>query len=105
MGYPNSRKCIRMLEGSIRMPKRAFGYTENKIWTAEAEGIRIPKDGIRMPETAFGYPIGHSDTLNKLLNGGYPDAGKCIRMHIEAIRILEESIRMPATQRLRTTMN
>ena len=74
MGYPNARKGIRMLEGCIRMPKRAFGYAGNEIWAAEVEGIRIPKDGIRMPEIEFGCPRGHSNTLFQLLNGGYPDA-------------------------------
>jgi len=52
-----------------------------------------------MPETEFRCPRGHSDTINKLLNGGYLDAGKCIRMRLKAIRILEEGIRMPATRK------
>ena len=42
-------------------------------------------------EEAFGYWKG-------LLHGGYPDALKSIRICIEAIRILKDSIRMPATQ-------
>ena len=58
MGYPNAKKCIRMLEGSIRMPKGAFEYAGNEIWVAEAEGIQIPKDGIQMPKIAFGCPRG-----------------------------------------------
>ena len=58
-----------------------------------------------MPKIVFGWPRGHSDTLNKLLNGGYSDAEAFIRIYIEAIRILEESIRMPATRRSQTVTN
>ena len=57
----------------------------------------MPKDGIRMPESEFGCPRRHSDNVKRLLHGGYPDAKKCIRIPIEAIRILKDSIRMPAT--------
>ena len=62
--------------------------------------------GIRMLETEFGCLRGHSDTLYKLLHGGYLDAKKRIRILIEAIRILKDSIWMPATRRTRiTTIN
>jgi len=44
-----------------------------------------------MLKRTFGY-------WKKLLHRGYPDALKSIRICIEAIRILEDSIRMPATQ-------
>ena len=71
------------------MLKRAFGYAGDEIWAAEAEGMRMLR-GIRMPRTTFGCPRGYSDTLYKLLHGGYSDAGKCIRM--------------PTTQKSRTTM-
>ena len=33
-----------------------------------------------------------------LLSGGYPNALKSIQIDVEAIRILEDSIRMSATQ-------
>ena len=58
MGYPNAKQCIWMLEGSIRMAKRAFGYAGDEIWAAEAEGIRIPKNGILMPKATFECPRG-----------------------------------------------
>ena len=51
----------------------------------------------------------YSNTINRysdafreesgLLNGGYPDALKSIQIDVEAIWILEGSIRMPATQK------
>ena len=58
------------------MHERAFGYAWDEIWVAEAEGIRMPKDGIRIPKVAFGCPRRHSDTIKKLLHGGYPIARK-----------------------------
>ena len=48
-----------------------------------------------MPKKAFRY-------LYKLLHEGYLDARKRIRMHLEAIRILKDGIRMSVTQ---TDMN
>ena len=45
-----------------------------------------------MLKRVFGYWKG-------LLHGRYPDALKSIRICIEAIRILEDSIRMPTTQK------
>ena len=37
MRYPNAKKYIWILEGSIWMPRRAFGYARYEIWTTEAE--------------------------------------------------------------------
>ena len=56
MRYPNARKCIRMREGSIQMPRRAFRYARIQNWVAEAKGIQIPKDGIQMPKAAIECP-------------------------------------------------
>ena len=49
--------------------------------------------------------IGYSDTIKRLLHGGYPDAKNVYPNMNEAIRILEDSIRMPATLRSRTANN
>ena len=55
-------------------------------------------------EEAFGCLKANSNAqesiriLKGLLHGGYPDALKSIQICIEAIRILEDSIRMSATQ-------
>ena len=84
------------------MHERAFGYAWVEIWVAEAEGIRMLRGGIQMPESEFVCPRRHSDTIKRLLHGGYSDAETYIRIYIEAIRILEESIRMPTTQKSRT---
>ena len=92
--YPNARKCIRMLEWSIRCQKEHSDTLEAIFGLLR----RMHRGGIWMLETEFGCSRGHSDTLYKLLHGRYPDAGKCIQILIEAIRILEESIRMLATQ-------
>ena len=56
------------------MPKKAFRYTGSNICAVEAKGIRMHRGSIRMLETEFGCPSGHSDTINGLLHGGYPDA-------------------------------
>ena len=82
------------------MPKKSIRIRWKQGLTAEAEGIQMHRGGIRILETEFGCPRGHSDTLYKLLHEGYPDTEKCIRMHTEAIRILEEGIRMPTTQKI-----
>ena len=56
MGYPNAKQVHSDALRSILMPRIAFEYAREEIWTAEAKGIRIPKDGIRMPETEFRCP-------------------------------------------------
>ena len=86
MRYPNAKQAYSDALRSIRMPRIAFGYAREEIWIAEAEGIRMPKDGIRMPKAAFECPRGHSDTIKRLLHGGYPDARKRIRMHLRLSR-------------------
>ena len=103
MGYPNARKGIRMLEGSIRMPKRAFRYAGTKSGLLRRRVSGCPRMVFRCQKLNSDAQERHSDTLNKLLNGGYPDAKKCIRILIEAIWIQEDDIRMPATWKTRTT--
>ena len=72
--YPIVRKGIWMLEWSIRMQKKTFGYTGSKIWATKAEGIRMHRRGIQMLENEVGCPRRYSYTLGKLLHGGYPNA-------------------------------
>ena len=91
MGYLSAKQVhsdtLEMESGLLR--RRVSRYLEGGIW---------------MPESEFGCPRGHLNTLSKLLHGGYPDAKTYIRIYIKAIRILEESIRIPATGGSRTAM-
>ena len=90
MGYSNAKQGIRMR------------WNENLA--AEAEGIRMHEGSIRIPEIQFECPREHSDMKGaaaRRVSGCknvYPNTN-------ETIRILEDSIRMPATPRSRTTTN
>ena len=87
----------------IRMPEKVFECF-NKHSDALEKGFGLLRRRVSVcVEEAFGCLQTNSNTqesiriLKGLLHGGYLDALKSIQICIEAIRILEDSIRMPAT--------
>ena len=63
----------------------------------EAEGIRMHEGSIRIPEIQFECSREHSDTERDCCMEGIRMLRRGIQIYIEAIRILEDSIRMLAT--------
>ena len=78
MGYSDAIQFIRILENSIRMPKRAFEYAGIQSLGCWAEGIRMLRGGIWMLEVVFGCPrgpfgyAGYKARLLKRRVSGYP---------------------------------
>jgi len=93
-----------MLGWGIRMPKSAFGYAGTKIWLLKQRVSGCMKKAFECLKSNLNAQESIR-ILKGLLHGGYPDAKNVYPNTDEAIRILEDSIRMPVTPRSRTTNN